>query len=80
MANGTAGTEEKKGVVAPVLIPDAAILDAELTLELPPYVTVATGIDAMVDSFEAYMFASANNHPVSRVLARAVMRFYAQAW
>ena len=69
----TVGDEEKKGVVSPVLIPDVAILDAALTLGLPPHITAATGIDAMVHAIEAYTSASANNNPVSKVLAREAL-------
>jgi alcohol dehydrogenase class IV len=69
----TVGGEEKKGVVSPMLIPDLALLDAELTLALPPHVTAATGIDAMVHAIEAYTSASANNNPISRVLAREAL-------
>lgn len=61
-------------MVSPVLIPDLAILDAELTLQLPAHVTAATGIDAMVHAIEAYTSASANNNPVSRVLAREALQ------
>jgi alcohol dehydrogenase class IV len=70
----TVGGEEKKGVVSPVLIPDLALLDVELTLALPPHVTAATGIDAMVHAIEAYTSASANNNPLSRMLAREALR------
>ena len=42
----TTGTNEKKGVVSHQLLPDWAILDAELTVGLPAHVTAATGIDA----------------------------------
>ncbi|MEM9344055.1 MAG: iron-containing alcohol dehydrogenase, partial [Pseudomonadota bacterium] len=38
----TTGANEKKGVVAPQLLPDCAILDAELTVGLPAAVTAAT--------------------------------------
>lgn len=65
----TTGTAEKMGVVSPVLIPDVALLDPELTYGLPPNVTAATGIDAMVHAIEAYASASANNNPLSRMLA-----------
>jgi alcohol dehydrogenase class IV len=41
-------------VVSPQLLPDWAILDAELTVGLPAPVTAATGIDAMVHAIEAY--------------------------
>jgi len=50
----TTGEAEKKGVVSPQLIPDWAILDADLTVGLPKHVTAATGIDAMVHAIEAY--------------------------
>jgi len=50
----TTGTNEKKGVVSHQLIPDWAILDAELTVGLPAHITAATGIDAMVHAIEAY--------------------------
>jgi alcohol dehydrogenase class IV len=49
----TTGAHEKKGVVSPVLLPDIALLDPDLTLGLPPHVTAATGIDAMVHAIEA---------------------------
>ena len=65
----TTGRHEKMGVVSPVLLPDVALLDPELTLGLPPHVTAATGIDAMVHAIEAYASASANNNPISRALA-----------
>lgn len=65
----TTGTAEKMGVVSPILIPDIALLDPELTYGLPPHVTAATGIDAMVHAIEAIASASANNNPMSRMLA-----------
>lgn len=70
----TTGEAEKKGVVSPLLLPDMAILDAELTLGLPGPVTAATGIDAMVHAIEAYASASANNNPISRGLAQQALR------
>ena len=65
----TTGTNEKMGVVSPVILPDIALLDPELTYGLPAHVTAATGIDAMVHAIEAYASASANNNPLSRMLA-----------
>ncbi|WP_203298872.1 iron-containing alcohol dehydrogenase [Marinobacter sediminum] len=70
----TVGEAEKKGVVAPQLLPDVALLDAELTLGLPASVTAATGVDSMVHAIESYTSASANNNPVSRTLAREALR------
>ncbi len=70
----TTGAHEKKGVVSPLIIPDVALLDPDLTLGLPPAVTAATGVDAMVHAIEAYTSASPNNNPVSRVLAVEALR------
>jgi alcohol dehydrogenase class IV len=75
----TTGTSEKMGAVSPVLLPDVALLDPELTYGLPPHVTAATGIDAMVHAVEAHASASANNNPVSRALAREALRLMGAA-
>ena len=69
----TTGANEKMGVVSPVILPDVALLDPELTLGLPAHVTAATGVDAMVHAIEAYASLSANNNPVSRALAREAL-------
>jgi alcohol dehydrogenase class IV len=50
----TTAAGEKKGVVSPLLYADLAVLDATLTVGLPPRVTAMTGIDAMVHAIEAY--------------------------
>ncbi|HEY0837275.1 MAG TPA: iron-containing alcohol dehydrogenase [Azospirillum sp.] len=64
----TTPSAEKKGVVSPLLYPDLAVLDARLTLGLPPHVTAMTGIDAMVHAIEAYTTRHKKN-PVSDGLA-----------
>jgi alcohol dehydrogenase class IV len=70
----TVGEEEKRGVSSPVILPDVAVLDPELTLGLPPSITAATGIDAMVHAIEAYASKSANNNPLSKSLARQALQ------
>ena len=70
----TVGAEEKRGVSSPILLPDIAVLDAELTLGLPPSITAATGVDAMVHAIEAYASKNANNNPLSQMLARQALR------
>lgn len=72
----TTGENEKKGVVSAVLLPDLAFLDAELTSGLPPHITAATGIDAMVHAIEAYTSKRLKN-PVSDCLARDALRLLA---
>ncbi len=68
----TTGETTKMGVVSPLLLPDAALLDAELTLGLPPAVTAATGVDAMVHAIEAYTSRIRKN-PISDGLAREAL-------
>ncbi|KQV90081.1 alcohol dehydrogenase [Massilia sp. Root351] len=68
----TTGETTKMGVVAPQLYADLAILDAELTMGLPPMVTAATGIDAMVHAIEAYTSRHKKN-PLSDMLARQAL-------
>ena len=70
----TVGEEEKRGVSSPVILPDIAVLDAELTLGLPPAITAATGVDAMVHAIEAYASKNANNNPLSKMLARQALQ------
>jgi alcohol dehydrogenase class IV len=73
----TTPTTEKKGVVSPRLLPDWAILDPALTLGLPPHVTAATGIDAMVHAIEAYTSRHRKN-PMSDQLARQALALLSQ--
>lgn len=70
----TVGAEEKRGVSSPMILPDLAVLDPDLTLGLPPHITAATGIDAMVHAIEAYTSKNTNNNPLSRLLAREALR------
>jgi alcohol dehydrogenase class IV len=68
----TTPTEEKKGVVSRRLLPDVALLDPNLTLGLPPPVTAATGVDAMVHAIEAFTSKRLKN-PLSDVLAKQAL-------
>ena len=72
----TTGETTKAGVVSRTLLADKVILDAKLTLGLPPVVTAATGIDAMVHAIEAYTSVRLKN-PLSDMLAREALRLMA---
>lgn len=65
-------TSSKGGMNGDPLYPEAAILDPELTLSLPPHVTAATGIDAFTHAIEAYV--STHSHPISDMYAMEAMR------
>lgn len=69
----TTGENSKMGVVAPQLYCDVVLLDAHLTLGLPPVHTAAAAIDAMVHAIEAYTSAHQKN-PLSDALAREALR------
>jgi alcohol dehydrogenase len=73
----TTGETTKAGVSSPVLLPDAAVLDADLTLGLPSAVTAMTGVDAMVHAIEAYTSRHQKN-PISDNLARQALQLLAR--
>src|SRR3984893_10142812 len=47
-------THEKKIIFHPLMLPKIAIEDPELAGGLPPFLTMATGMDALAHCFEAY--------------------------
>lgn len=56
--------EERKVIIFhPQMMPDAVILDPQLTLELPALLTAATGMDALSHNLEAY--CSPFYHPMA---------------
>lgn len=67
---------EKKGVISPYLMPDAAYIDPLLTVGVPPAVTAFTGIDAFTHCLEAFVNQFA--HPVTDRLALDGMRLIFQ--
>lgn len=62
----------KKGIVSPYLFPSVALLDPELTVGLPPKVTAATGMDALIHAIEAY--TSKNADSLTDLLATQAMK------
>ena len=69
----TTGGEDKRGIVSPILLPDLAVLDPSLTVDLPAAVTAATGIDAMVHAIEAFSSKSVNNNHLSKIMAQEAL-------
>jgi alcohol dehydrogenase class IV len=65
----------KKGIISPHLVPDAAYVDPELTRDVPPALTAATGIDALTHCIEA--FANRFAHPLVDAYALAGVRLIA---
>ena len=50
----------KLGIVSPYMLPSIALCDPELTYGLPPFLTAATGMDALSHCLETYMAPSIN--------------------
>jgi len=73
----TTGETTKAGVVSNLLYPDVALLDAELTVGLPPHITAATGVDAMVHAIEAYTSKRLKNQ-YADMLAREALRLLSE--
>ena len=56
-------TKTKGGINSPYLYPNTAMIDPELTIELPSFVTAYTGMDALTHAIES--FTSLQAHPIS---------------
>lgn len=67
----------KKGVISPQLMPDAAIVDPELTISLPRAVTASTGLDALTHCIEAYV--NKLSHPLVDTWALDGIRLIARS-
>lgn len=57
----------KRGMVSDHMLPDVALVSPEMTLTMPPSVTAASGVDALVHAVEAYI--SRNASPITDGLA-----------
>jgi alcohol dehydrogenase class IV len=55
-------THQKKILFSPKLMAQIVLADPELTMDLPPFITAATGIDALTHNMEAYL--AKNFHPM----------------
>lgn len=58
----------KKGVVSPYLVPDGAYVNPLYTKSVPPSVTAATGLDALIHCIEE--FTNIHAHPIIDLYAK----------
>ena len=65
-------THEKKIIFHPAMMPKVAVEDPELGVGLPPFLTMATGMDALAHCFEAYCVDAF--HPLADGIALEGMR------
>ena len=67
-----AQTHRKAAINDPFLIPRYAVLDPELTVDLPPYTTATTGMDALAHAVESYTNHTYNTKLEDRLAKEAV--------
>jgi len=68
-------TQTKKLIFHPNMLPSLVVLDAELTIALPPPLTAATGMDALSHSLEA--LCASGYHPMADGIAmEAILLIY----
>jgi len=70
-------THVKKIIFSPRLLARAVFADPELTLDLPPAITAATGMDALTHNVESYL--SPEYHPLCDGIALEGVRIAARA-
>ena len=58
----------KVSMRSPLMLPDIAMVDPELTCSMPPHITAGTGLDALTQLMEA--FVSINANPLTDALCR----------
>ena len=61
--NAVLGSPEhgvKASLRSPLMLPDLAVVDPELTVDVPPAVTATTGLDALTQLIEPYVSARSN--------------------
>jgi alcohol dehydrogenase class IV len=71
------GHRVKVSLRSPFMLPKVALIDPELTFDLPPAITVSTGLDALTQLIEPYVSCRAN--PVTDALCREGIRRVARS-
>ena len=66
------GRQVKEVIIDPNIIPDIAVDDASVMLDIPPSITAATGMDALTHAIEA--FVSVGAHPLTDANALEAIR------
>ena len=68
---------QKKILFSPKLLAKIVFADPLLTMELPPFITAATGMDALTHNMEAFL--AKNYHPIADGIALEGMRLISQS-
>jgi alcohol dehydrogenase class IV len=78
--NAVLGSPEhrvKASLRSPLMLPNVALVDPELTFALPPDITAATGLDALTQLIEPFVSIRAN--PITDALCRDGLRYAARS-
>jgi len=67
----------KVSLRSPMMLPDLALVDPELTYNLPPAITASTGLDALTQLIEPFVSIKAN--PMTEAICREGLRYAAQS-
>lgn len=70
-------THQKKILFSPKLLAKIVFADPLLTMDLPPFITAATGMDALTHNMEAFL--AKNYHPICDGIALEGMRLIARS-
>ncbi len=70
-------THQKKILFSPKLMARVVFSDPELTMELPPFITAATGMDALTHHMEAFL--AKMEHPMCEGIALEGMRLISRS-
>ncbi|NLM65015.1 MAG: iron-containing alcohol dehydrogenase, partial [Firmicutes bacterium] len=68
---------EKQAVLSRYILPQAAVVDPDLTLSMPPKVTAASGLDALIHACESYTSLGAT--PLTEVFSLRAVELIAGA-
>jgi alcohol dehydrogenase class IV len=74
---GSPDHQVKVSLRSPLMLPKLALVDPELTYDLPVDITASTGLDALTQLIEPFVSLKAN--PISDAVAREGIRYAAQA-
>ncbi len=69
-------TQRKASINDTVILPNYAVLDPELTISLPPFITATTGMDALCHAVEAYTNHTYNTKLEDQYAEEAVKLIY----
>jgi len=62
----------KFAIISTTMVPDVALIDPEVTITMPPFLTACTGMDALVHAIEA--FVSTANSAMTDIHAQEAIR------